>query len=85
MPSGSMPTGGLAVFRIRLLPMSGPSTTAVLQVNCALGNVPRERSVEGIRLKLERNDAEYLEELGGRVMFLAMRPEVIHNYGRKPR
>lgn len=78
MPSGSMPTGGLAVFRIRLLPMSGPSTTAVLQVNCALGNVPREPSVEGIRL-LERNDAEYLEELGGRVMFLAMRPEVIHN------
>ena len=76
MPSGAMPTGGLAVFRIRLLPMSGPSTTAVLQVNCALGNVPRERSVEGIRLKLERNDAEYLEELGGRVMFLAMRPEV---------
>ena len=70
MPSGSMPTGGLAVFRIRLLPMSGPSTTAVLQVNCALGNVPRERSVEGIRLKLERNDTEYLEELGGRVMFL---------------
>jgi hypothetical protein len=76
MPSGSMPTGGLAVFRIRLSPMSGPSTIAVLQVNCALGNVPRERSVEGIRLKLERNDTEYLEELGGRVMFLTMRPEV---------
>ena len=76
MASGSMPTGGLAAFHIRLLPMSGPSTTAVLQVNCALGNVPRERSVEGIRLKLQRNDTEYLEELGGRVMFLAMRPEV---------
>jgi hypothetical protein len=56
--------------------MSGASTTAVLQVNCALGNVPRERSVEGIWLKLERNDTEYLEELGGRVMFLAIRPEV---------
>lgn len=76
MPSGSMPTGGLAVFRIRLLPISAPSTTAVLQVNCALGNVPRERSVDGIRLKVERNGIEYLEELGGRVMFLAMRPEV---------
>ena len=76
MRSGSMPTGGLAVFRIRLFPVSGPSTTALLQLNCALGNVPRERSVEGIHLKLERNDTEYLEELGGRVIFLAMRPEV---------
>ncbi len=71
-----MPTGGLAVFRIRLLPMSGASTTAVLQVNCALGDVPRERSVEGIRLTLERNGTEFSEEVGGRVMFLAMRPEI---------
>jgi hypothetical protein len=76
MFSGSMPTGGLAVFRIRLLPMSGASMTAVLQANCALGNVPRERSVEGIRLTLERNGTEYSEELSGRVMFLSMRPEV---------
>jgi len=44
MSIGAMPTGGLAVFRIRLVPMSGPQLTAVLQVNCALGNVPRERS-----------------------------------------
>jgi hypothetical protein len=72
----SMPTGGLAVFRIRLLPMQGPPTNAVLQVNCALGDVPRERSVEGIRLTLEKINAEYSEEAGGRVMFLAMRPEV---------
>ena len=76
MLSGPMPTGGRAVFRIRLLPMHGPSTTAVLQVNCALGDVPRERSVEGIRLTLDRNKSEYSEEAGGRVMFLAMRPEV---------
>ena len=73
---GPMPTGGLAVFRIRLLPLQGPSTNAVLQVNCALGEVPRERSVEGIRLRSERNDTEYAEEAGGRVMFLCMRPEV---------
>jgi hypothetical protein len=79
MPSGSMPTGGLALFRIQLFPMSGGSTTAVLQANCALGNVPRERSVEGIRLKLERNDTEYSEELGGRVMFLSIQQEVIRN------
>jgi len=71
-----MPTGGLAVFRITLLPMSGASKTAVLQVNCALGDVPRERSVEGIRLTLERNGTEFSEEVSGRVIFLSMRPEV---------
>jgi hypothetical protein len=31
MSSGRMPTGGLAVFRVRFLPMRGASTTAVLQ------------------------------------------------------
>jgi hypothetical protein len=76
MSLGPMPTGGLAVFRIRLLPMQGPPTNAVLQVNCALGDVPRERSVEGIRVTFERNGTEFSEEVGGRVMFLAMRPEV---------
>ena len=76
LPPGRMPTGGLAVLRISLLSMSGPSRTAVLQVNCAWGDVPRERSVEGIRLTLERNGTEFSEEVGGRVMFLAMRPEV---------
>ena len=70
--SGPMPTGGLAVFHIRLLPMSGASKTALLQANCALGDVPRERSVEGIRLTLERSNSEYSEEINGRVMFLAM-------------
>ena len=70
--SGPMPTGGLAVFHIRLMPMSGASKTAVLQANCALGDVPRERSVEGIRLTLERSNSEYSEEINGRVMFLAM-------------
>jgi hypothetical protein len=75
MSSGPVPTGGLAVFRIRLLPMSGASKTAVLQVNCALGNVPRERSVEGIRLAFENNGSEFSEEVSGRVIFLSMRPE----------
>jgi hypothetical protein len=74
--SAPMPTGGLAVFRIRLLAMQGASKTAVLQVNCALGDVPRERSVEGIRLSLEKNGTEFSEEVSGRVMFLSMRPEV---------
>jgi hypothetical protein len=74
--SGPMPTGGLAVFRIRLLPMSGVTKTAVLQVNCALGDVPSERSVEGIRLTVEKNSTEFSEEVTGRVMFILMRPEV---------
>jgi len=49
---------------------------AVLQVNSTLGYVPRERSVEGIRLYLEKAGAEFSEEISGRVMFLAMRPEI---------
>jgi hypothetical protein len=75
MSSGLIPTGGLAAFRIRLLPVWGPSRTAVLQVNCTLGNVPRERSTEGIRLTLEGSGTEFSVEAGGRVMFLAIRPE----------
>jgi hypothetical protein len=73
---GAMPTGGLAVFRIRLLSMSEPSKTAVLQANCALGKVPTERQIEGIRLSLEENGTEFSEDESGRVLFLMMRPEV---------
>jgi hypothetical protein len=74
-PSGPMPTGGLAVFRIRLLPISGSANTAILQLNCALGKVPAERQMEGIRLCLERNGTEFSEEVSGRVIFLSLRPE----------
>ena len=73
--SGSMPTGGLAVFRIRLLPRSGASKTAALRANSALGEVPRERSVEGIRLTFEGDGGEFSEEVSGRVIFLSIRPE----------
>jgi hypothetical protein len=76
MASGPMPTGGLAVFHIRLLPMRGTIKTALLQVNCARGDVPRERQMEGIRLTFESNDGEFSQEVSGRVMFLLMRPEV---------
>ncbi len=86
MPAGPMvrtrmllgPTaaGGLAVFRIRLYPLTGAPQNALLQVNCALGNVPRERQVEGIRITLEKSGTEFSEEVSGRVMFLSMRPEV---------
>jgi hypothetical protein len=71
MSSGPLPTGGLAVFRISLVSVSGASKTAVLQINCALGNAPRDRSVEGIRLAFEKNPPEFSEEAGGRVMFLS--------------
>jgi hypothetical protein len=74
--SGPIPTGGLAVFHIRLLPMRGTTKAAVLQVSCALGDVPRERQAEGIRLAFESNGSECSEEASGRVMFLSMRPEV---------
>ena len=73
--SGPMPTGGLAVLRIRLAPLQGRSRNAVLQVNCALGDVPRERSVQGIRLSIEGDANDFSEEGSGRVMFLATRPE----------
>jgi hypothetical protein len=76
MRSGPLPTGGLAIFRILLMPVSGATKTAELQVNCALGVVPRERSVEGIRLMLDGSKNEFSEEVSGRVMFLSVRPEV---------
>jgi len=76
MPSGPVPTGGLAVLRIRLSPLQGRSRNAVLQVNCALGDVPRERSVEGIRLSIEGDANDFSEEGSGRVMFLSIRREV---------
>lgn len=76
MHSGPLPTGGLAIFRILLSPVSGTTKMAVLEVNCALGDVPRERSVEGIRITFERNSLEYAEEVSGRVIFLGLRHEV---------
>jgi hypothetical protein len=68
------PAGGLAVLRIHLLPMSGFARNATLQVNCALGKVPPERSVEGIRLAYEKGGTEFDEEISGRAMFLLTRP-----------
>jgi hypothetical protein len=72
--SGPMPAGGLAVLHIHLLPMSGFARNATLQVNCAFGKVPPERSVEGIRLTYEKGGAEFDEEISGRAMFLLTRP-----------
>ena len=74
MFSGPMPAGGLAVLRIRLLPVLGFARNATLQVNCALGEVPSEHAVEGIRLAFEKGGAEFDEEISGRAMFLLTRP-----------
>ena len=74
MLSGPMPTGGLAVLRIRLLSVSGMPRNAVLKMNCSLGDVPSEHSVEGVQLTIDGNGGEYSEATGGRVMFLAMPP-----------
>jgi hypothetical protein len=73
MLSGSMPAGGLAVLRIRLSPMWGPSRNAVLQVNCALGKVPEERQTEGMRLTFEGGGGEFDQEISGRTMFALTR------------
>jgi len=74
MFSGSMPAGGLAVFRIRLLPVRGLSKNATLQVNCALGKVPPEHQMEGIRLAFEGGGVEFDEEISGRALFLLTSP-----------
>jgi len=74
MFSGPMAGGGLAVFRICLLPVRGRSRMAMLQVNCALGKVPAEHQVEGIRLAFEGGRVEFDEEVGGRALFLLTRP-----------
>ena len=74
MLSGSMPAGGLAVFRIRLLPVRGLAKTATLEVNCALGKVPPEHPVEGIRLEFEGGSVAFDEEVSGRALFLLTRP-----------
>ena len=74
MLSGPMPAGGLAVFRIRLVPMWGLSKTARLQVNCALGRVPDERQTEGIRLAFEGAGSEFDQEISGRTLFVLTKP-----------
>jgi hypothetical protein len=73
---GPTAAGGRAVVRIKLFPLTGPLQNALLQVNCALGDVPAERQGEGVRLTLEKNGTEFPEEVSGRVMFLSMRPEL---------
>jgi hypothetical protein len=72
--SGPLPTGGLAIFSVLLTPVSGTTKTAVLQVNCALGKVPDEHQVEGVRLAFEGGGAAFDEEVSGSTLFLLTRP-----------
>jgi len=85
MPTSAapMPTGGLAIFRIRLLSMSGIARSAILQVNSALGKVPDERQTDGIRLNFEGGGGEFDQEISGRAMFVATRPRI--DTASKPR
>jgi len=62
------------VLRIRLIPVLGFAKNATLQVNCALGKVPPEHQVEGVRLTFERGGVEFDEEISGRTMFVQRRP-----------
>jgi len=74
MFSDPMPVGGRAVLRIRLIPVLGLARNATLQVNCALGKVPDEHQMEGIRLAFEGHGAEFDEEVSGHTLFLLTRP-----------
>ena len=76
LSSRVFPTGGLAVLRISLVATTGEVKNAILQLNCVLGDVPHERSIEGIRLSFDGSGAEFAEEAGARVMFLSMRTQV---------
>jgi hypothetical protein len=69
----SIPAGGLAVLRIDLVPTSGLSRSATLQVNCPLGKVPDDHQVEGIRLLFDHGSTQFDEEISGRAMFLLNR------------
>ena len=72
MLSEPTPAGGLAVFRIQLQSTTGIARKAMLQVNCALGDVPPEHSIEGVQLSTEGNGGAFSESGSGRVIFLAM-------------
>jgi hypothetical protein len=78
--TGPLAAGGLAVIRIRLLPDAGSPTDAVLRVNCAKGKVPEDRPGDGVRLAIT-GGPEFDEPLGGRTVFLLLRPGP--NFARK--
>ena len=56
---------------------TGGARKAMLQVNCALADVPLEHSVEGVQLTIESNGGTFTESVNGRVMFLATRSQAV--------
>ena len=61
-PLQSMAAGGRAVFRVRMLPIVGPSRMATLEINCAAGQPPAERQVDGIKLAFEGGGLQFEEQ-----------------------
>ncbi len=76
MMAGPMAAGGLAVIRIRLLPDTGSPRDAVLQVNCAKGNVPQDQPRDGVKLAIAGGGPEFDEQVSGRTVFLLQRPGI---------
>lgn len=72
--TGPLPTGGLALLRIQLLPDAGKPKEAILQVNCAIGKVPPNQEGDGIRLVVQGEELKFDQKVSGRVMFTVRRP-----------
>ena len=61
-PMQSMAAGGRAVFRVRMLPISGPSRTATLEINCPVGQPPAEYQLDGIKLEMDGSALQFEEQ-----------------------
>ena len=72
--TGPLPTGGLALLRIQLLPDVGKPKDAILQVNCAIGKVPENQQGDGIRLAVKADDLKFDQKVSGRTMFTLTKP-----------
>ncbi len=72
--AGPMPTGGLALLRVRLWPDSGKPKEAFLQVNCANGKVPENQQGDGIRLAMQEGGPKFDEKVSGRTLFMLRKP-----------
>lgn len=74
--TGPLPTGGLALLRIQLLPDTGKPKDAILQVNCAIGKVPENQQGDGIKLAVKSDELKFDQKVSGRTMFLLTKPGV---------
>jgi hypothetical protein len=61
-PLQSMAAGGRAVFRVRMLPIVGAPRMATLEINCAVGQPPAERQLDGIKLTFEGAGLQFEEQ-----------------------